>query len=406
MSHHLKSLVVGFRRRSAGAAALLLAGAACVTVHGADADRALRGPSEPVAAPELPGPISLSAIVAFASPVPSPMLQDSDMQRLRNIVAPIALLPDPLLAEVIAASNFWPQIVRANQVILGGATQAQLRQLRAPAPVQVLMAVPYLLNEIAQRQEWTLSLNQASRRTPRPMFQAIQELRRVALTNGALVDSSSVAIVDRDGVIRIEPANASGVPVPTYDPAVVFDRAREPGSVSPIGFTAFIPIDAFVEPIEIDWAQGRIANGFGPWFTGTLGRDSRGNVIASGTFTVLGARPGYEGTNWRPNGTIVNPGSISTQGHALEPMQPLPWVLPTQPLAPAQPLQPVSAVAPVRPLQPRAPVQPISYRQPVQPLAPVQPIPSTLAGGGAFWPGNDGGAAAARGARSMQGGGW
>lgn len=340
--------------------------------------------------------IPLTAVVPMA-----PVMQNRSSQQLQVLAAPIALMPDPVLAEIIAASNFWSSISQANQVLVAGGNAAQLRQLALPAPVRVIAALPDLLREVGQRRDWVLALNQASRRQSAALFAAIQDLRSIAAFNGALVDGPEVNLSDRSGAIAIEPADTSGVSVPSYDPSVVFAAGLERGSLAPISYTGWVPMSVFTDPIEIDWANGRISNGWGPWFSSTLGRDSRGNVIASGTYTVLGSRPGYEGMNWRPNGTVVIPGSRSTQGHALEPMEPLPWVLPTQPLMPAQPLQPVSRVAPAQPLRPIAPVQSLAYRRPVQPLQPVQPIPSNLAGGSAFWSGDDGGAASARGARSV-----
>jgi hypothetical protein len=330
---------------------------------------------------------------------PDPQVQ-RDFGALERMTASVALFPDPLLAQVLAASNYAPQIVRANDLISSGAVPAQTQSLDWPASVQTLASAPDLLANLAAHREWLQSLNQSLRWQSNDVFRAIQAMRQRAIDGGSLVNSSSIRVVTAGQVIRIEPASPSSIPIPSYS----VDQAFSPNAgSSAIAFTGSLPRSAIREPLEIDWANGRIAysgpgtssgTGAGSWssevettpggpgstYQGSIGRDDRGNISASGTTYVVGGRPGYEGQPWRPSGTVVNPGSISTQGHPLEITPPLPPVSPAVPLMPARPVQPVKPLQPIKPIRPISPVQPTSFRPPLAPIKPIKPVPSNIPG--------------------------
>jgi len=365
-------------------------------------------------------PLAAGPLAVLGSFAPEPRQFARSHQELLEIAAPVALLPDPLLAEVLAASNFPAQINRARNFMNSQGLNSAGQQLRWPESVRVLTQAPEFFNNIARHRDWLVALNQVLRGQPSDLFAAIQSLRDRAWRNGALRDVQGLRVVRSAGVIRIEPADASVIPIPCYAPSLFFAEVAAPQAVTIAGS---IPSASIGERLDINWSTGELLHGWGGWFQGEIGRDRAGNISASGTTFVLGNRPGYEGVPWRPSGTVVFPGSISTQGSPLEISPWVPPVAPSEPLMPAGPLNPQRPVAPASVRAPHSPVQPASLRGPIQPARPVAPIPSNIpgvfapvpfgydsvtagwAGGGSIFGPAGGWAAGQRGAASS-GGGW
>ncbi|MFO0872703.1 MAG: DUF3300 domain-containing protein [Phycisphaerales bacterium] len=350
-------------------------------------------------------------------------------EQLENLVAPIALFPDPLLAQTIAAANYPSKMVQASNWVAAGGLPSSNAYTQLPGSVQFFVNLPDLLATLATHRDWLGVLGRAYGAQPGDLMNAVQALRHRARDAGNLASNSFQTIVTDGPFLLIEPASPQFIPVPSYDRSTVFMRrdAGDGGVGAPVRFVASVPTSAVVQRIDCDWHAGRLTYGWGGWYSGEIGRTNAGGSTrpsASGTYYVLGNGPGYDGSGWRPNGTIVMPGSTSTQGQPLEMVPNLPLVEPTAPLMPATPVQRVQPLAPVQRLAPRAPVQALAYNAPVQPLAPVQPIPSNIAyqppvpfgatdgvsgaawtsvGGTAFGVGSGGYAAGARGARSFAG---
>lgn len=305
------------------------------------------------------------------------MQSSADHERLLDLAAPVALLPDPLLAQVLAASNYPSQINRIRNFMNSQGLMSGARQLSWPASVVVLTQAPAFFNNIATHREWLQGLNTALRNQPGNLFTAVQILRSKAVRSGALAQVPQLRVINVRGTIQIEPSDPSSIPIPSYTPSVVF---QEEAPVGAIGIAGSIPTSSITQPLEINWATGELVNGWGGWCQGQIGRDRAGNISASGTTFVLGSRPGYDGAVWRPSGTVVFPGSVSTQGSPLEITPWIPPVSPTAPLMPAAPVEPVRPAAPASRVAPHAPVQPASVVRPVRPVQPVAPIPSNIPG--------------------------
>lgn len=346
--------------------------------------------------------------------------------QLTQLLEPIALFPDPLLAQTLAASNYPSQVVQAHDWWRAGGRAYDNPSTQFPASVGFFMNLPDLLASLASHSDWLGIVGRAYGAQPADLMNAIQVLRKRARDAGNLVSNDAWTIIVDGNVILIEPANSQFIPVPTYERDRVFSSGEGRGNPSQIQFKASVPTSAVTQRLDCDWRAGRITYGWGGWYRGDLGQSNAGGSSrpsASGTYTVIGNGPGYDGSGWRPNGTIVEPGSRSTQGQALQWATPLPLVEPTAPLMPATPVQALHPIAPVQRLSPRAPVQALSARAPLRPIAPVQPIPSNIAyqppvpfGGGdgiegtawtptgtAFGVGSGGYAAGARGAASYGG---
>ncbi|MFT0737427.1 DUF3300 domain-containing protein [Ralstonia wenshanensis] len=173
------------------------------------------------------------------------------------MVAPIALFPDKLVAQVLASAAYPDQITAANQwltqnpALKGDALQREANRQPWDPSVKSLTAFPAVLSQMAGNLQWTTALGEAYVNDPNDVFNAIQVMRQRAQRSGNLKTSNqmSVSTVARpapapqvytnhgDGppvyegpaivqappkTIVIEPARPDVVYVPTYNPAVVY----------------------------------------------------------------------------------------------------------------------------------------------------------------------------------------
>jgi len=175
---------------------------------------------EPVESPSQPAP---------AQQAPQQMLSP---EQLDNLVAPIALYPDPLLGQVMAASTYPLEIVEAQQWLQanGNLRGTQLtdaaRQQSWDASVQALVAFPETLTKLNQNVQWTTQLGNAFLAQPADVMGAVQRLRARAEANGRLSSDrrENVTTNTQDGqqAIQIQPADPQVIYVPSYDPAYIW----------------------------------------------------------------------------------------------------------------------------------------------------------------------------------------
>jgi len=216
-----------------------------------------RNARHPRLAPVLAGlMITLVSAPAFAQ-APPPLLPPPELDRL---VARIALYPDPLIAQVLAAATFPDQIPDAarwadqHHYLTGDALAAAISADRLPwdPSVQALLPFPEVLGMMASDPGWTQQLGNAFLAQQPDVMDAVQRERRRAYDYGYLRTNLQV-IVNNGPYIEIVPARAGFVYVPYYDPLVVFAAPR-PGFVvgGAIRFGFGITIGAAFRP----WGWG------------------------------------------------------------------------------------------------------------------------------------------------------
>jgi hypothetical protein len=173
-------------------------------------------------------------VLAQAPPPPPPNYPPAELDRL---VSRIALYPDPLLSQVLAAATFSDQIPDAaawadqHHYLTGDALAAAIQgdQLPWDPSVQALLPFPAVLEMMASDMAWTQELGNAFLAQQPAVMDAVQRQRRLAYMYGFL--RTNPQIVVRTGpFIEIVPANPAFLYVPVYDPLVVFAPAR-PGFV-------------------------------------------------------------------------------------------------------------------------------------------------------------------------------
>jgi hypothetical protein len=150
-------------------------------------------------------------------------------QELQALVAPIALYPDALVAQILGASTFPDQVALAsswlqqNGSLTGAAlSQAVDTQTWDPA-VKALTQFPSVLDNLAKNLAWTSSLGEAYHNQAADVMTAVQTLRAQAQAAGNLKSGSQITVVQQSPqVIVIQPTNPQVVYVPTYNPTVVY----------------------------------------------------------------------------------------------------------------------------------------------------------------------------------------
>lgn len=178
-------------------------------------------------------------------------------EQLENLLAPVALYPDPLLAQVLLAATFPDQVDQAARTMRASNNRYDIESTDWDVSVKAVAHYPSVLAMMADKIDWTTSVGQAYVNQSTDVMDAIQRLRRQARSVGNLVTSPQQEIVETDGYIYIYPATPQYIYVPTYDPAVVYFH-RPAFFLGPvIGFGIGFAIGAWLNH-DCDWRQHRV----------------------------------------------------------------------------------------------------------------------------------------------------
>jgi hypothetical protein len=204
--------------------------------------------------PYAPGP-------GYPRPGPMPPAAEVDSQ-LQQLVAPVALYPDPLLAQLLPATTYPDQLQAAGQWLQANPNPPEEAIASQPweASVKAMVHYPDALQVLNNDPQWTASLGSAFNSEPQAVMAAIQDMRQMAQSAGSLTSNSQAEVVTLDSVIAIQPANPEAIYVPTYDPLLVYT------SNSPLVYgVAYVPGVWLVN--GVDW-YGRtvfVGNWHGGW---------------------------------------------------------------------------------------------------------------------------------------------
>ncbi len=238
-------------------------------------------------------------------PQGSPNIQQTapllSRDQLNNLVAPVALYPDPVLSTVLAASTYPLEIVEVQQWLQqngnlkGAPLMDAAKQQNWDPSVQALVAFPDALRLLSNDIRWTTDLGNAFLAQQADVMSAVQEMRARARANGKLTTTPQQVVrmdtQDGQSAIEIQPANPQVVYVPVYQPAYVWgppawgaypDLWYPPGFGFGFGFGPGIYIGALF-PGWGGW--GGWGWGFG-WFGHSL-------FVNGGFFNRYGFRGGF-----------------------------------------------------------------------------------------------------------------
>src|SRR6266481_714146 len=161
------------------------------------------------------------------APAPVQAAQQTPAQ-LQQLVAPIALYPDALVAQILAAATYPDQIVEADRWLqqhtdLKGEQLGQEVDKQPWDPsVKALTEFPSVLANMDKNLSWTSSLGDAYVNQEQEMMSAVQVMRDRAQKSGNLKSTSQETVSQQGQTIVIEPADPQVVYVPEYDPWLVY----------------------------------------------------------------------------------------------------------------------------------------------------------------------------------------
>lgn len=195
-------------------------------------------------------PLTIAPLTASAQQVPPPPPPDQQQQgpppqdedqgpppqaynalspeQLNQLVAPIALYPDALVAQVLAASTYPTQVVDADRFVQAnqGVPPDQLAQMVNNQPwdpsIKALAAFPSVLANMDRNLDWTTQLGNAYYNQPQDVMDAVQAMRQQAYQRGDLRSTPQEVVTDESDGIVIAPANPAVVYVPYYNPWTIW----------------------------------------------------------------------------------------------------------------------------------------------------------------------------------------
>jgi Protein of unknown function (DUF3300) len=174
-------------------------------------------------------------------PANAPRLSPQD---LGNLVAPLALYPDLLLSQILAASTYPAEITEARQWMLSsGLRGRQLVEAAKQQPwdpsVQALVAFPDVMTMLTRDMQWTTDLGNAFLSQQADVMDAIQRLRASARANGRLTNTPQQRVTydqqNGQNAIVIQPVDPQTVYVPVYNPVYVWGPPAY-GYYPPLGY--------------------------------------------------------------------------------------------------------------------------------------------------------------------------
>ncbi len=184
------------------------------------------------------GPQNLAAYQDAQAPVQSQDQAQDEQQRpqhapqtpeqIQQLVAPIALYPDSLVAQILAASTFPEQIVEADRWVQahpdlrGEALGQAVDQQPWDPSVKALAAFPSVLGNMDKNLTWTSSLGDAYYNQQQDVMDAVQVMRQRARQSGNLETTPQQTVTTQDSTVVIQPANPDVVYVPAYNPWLVY----------------------------------------------------------------------------------------------------------------------------------------------------------------------------------------
>ncbi len=149
-------------------------------------------------------------------------------EQLSQLVAPIALYPDSLLAQILMASTYPLEVVeadrfvKANGDLKGDALDAALKEKSWDVSVKSLCHFPDVLGSMSEKLDQTTQLGDAFLGQQKEVMETVQELRAKAHAQGNLESTKAQTVVVENKVIKIETPDPQIIYVPTYNPTVVY----------------------------------------------------------------------------------------------------------------------------------------------------------------------------------------
>ena len=271
-------------------------------------------------AQQSPVPAAAPAPAETAAPAPAatPALAEAEQppensafthEELEKLLAPIALYPDPLLAQMLPASAYPVQIVQAqrwldkNKALVAKNDYSGIDNQNWDPAVKALARFPDVIKLMSADLDWTTDLGDAEVNQPQDVAEGIQALRAKAEAAGTLktTDQQTVERVEASAppvagapqgstapqaaasYISIQPTEPSTVYVPTYDPVAAYQPYT--GIAPLLGFGAGIAVGALWNNNYWNWGTGAIYPRSGPAIRAGMAPSTTATLISAITST-------------------------------------------------------------------------------------------------------------------------
>jgi hypothetical protein len=233
--------------------------------------------------------------------------------QLDSLVAPIALYPDPLLAQALAASTYPLELVQLqqwlsqNKNLKGKELVAAVEKQGWDASVQAMAPLPDVVKRMTENIKWTTDLGNAFLAQQSEVMDAVQRLRVKAKDKGALKSNDKMKVETKTendkSVVVIEQADPQVVYVPTYNPTVVYGPA-----VYPYPYVYYPPPGYYAGGMFLSFSFGvamgaAFSGGWGyhPGWGGSNVYVNNNNTFVQNSNRVAGNANRGAGNQWRHN---------------------------------------------------------------------------------------------------------
>ena len=365
--------------------------------------------------------LALHARAQAGEGVAVPQSTKLTLAEMEKLLAPIALYPDTLLANVLAASVYPSEVAEAAAFVTGGGKPAQIDSKTWEPPVKAIAKVPDAVKMMGEYADWTAALGQAYLLQAQDVMRAVQSLREKAKANGKLVSTSEQTVATDGDTIIIVPSEPDVIYVPSYDPVYIYDPY--PPSNAWAGFAIGVWVGAVWSDVDCDWDNDCIGCG---WGNTDIDINVDGDINIGNSVGRPTPYTGQEGNAWKPNKSKVSQTSRTDKlqqyrgsSGGARPATPKPVA--ANPSPTRKPAQPSRASAPparpaTPPKQPAQPAQPARAATPpsrpsagatpkIPPSAPSLQKPGAFSGGRSTRAASTRGAASRGGAQPSRGGG-
>jgi hypothetical protein len=188
-----------------------------------------------------------------------------DIADLQTLVAPIALYPDALLAQVLAATTYPDDVIAAARWEDAGNNPQGIDAQPWDTSVKGVARYPQVLHYLASNPGQLNDLGDAFLHQQADVMQAVQNLRGEALAAGTLVNTPQQTIINQDGYIQIIPTNPNILYVPQYNPLLVYSPPEFAGGEPYPDYITFglgVDVGDWLD-FDLDWYDRGIY--FGHW---------------------------------------------------------------------------------------------------------------------------------------------
>ena len=250
----------------------------------------------------IPSPADAQTNAQTSSPTPTGGASSAGqavfrVEEIDQMVAPIALYPDELLAQVLVAATYPLEVVQAerwikdpaNAQLKGDQLASALEPQSWDPSVKSLVPFPQVLAMMSEKLDWTQRLGDAFLAQQMDVMESVQRLRRQAQDSGNLKTTEQQTVVTHEKTVVIQPANPEVVYVPSYNPSQVYGTWPYP-TYPPVYYP---PPPAYYPAYPPGYALGA------------------GIAFATGV-AIVGSLSGWGNCNWGGNNVSINANRYNT----------------------------------------------------------------------------------------------